>query len=196
MARDRNSNSSRRKTEAMDSKFKKRVSILDQESITYVDYKDLNLLRRFMSERAKIRGQQVTGNSAKQQRDIARAIRVAREMGLLPYAVRQITQRTKSRRPEREGTLRLPDSTPLERIDPNIDPYAAEAAAHADALDEAVAEEIVEEIVAEIVAEEIVEEVVAEIVAEEIVEEIIAEAVVEEIVEEIIAEAVAESEST
>ena len=181
MARDRNTNSSRRKTETMDSKFKKRVSILDQESITYIDYKDINLLRRFMSERAKIRGQSVTGNSAQQQREIARAIRVAREMGLLPYAVQQITQRTKSRRPEREGTLRLPDSTPLARTDPNVDPYAAEAAAHAEAVAaEAVVEAVVEEIIEEAIVEAAIEEIAEEIVVEEIIEEMVSEAIAEE----------------
>src|SRR6476659_5782656 len=72
---------------------KKKVSILNQDSIDWVDYKDVNLLRRFMSERAKIRARRVTGNSAQQQRAVARAIRVAREMALLPYSVRQVTQR-------------------------------------------------------------------------------------------------------
>jgi small subunit ribosomal protein S18 len=78
------------------------VSILDSEQITYVDYKDVNLLRRFMSERAKIRARRVTGNDTQQQREVARAIRVAREMALLPYSVRQVTHRSK-RRTERGG---------------------------------------------------------------------------------------------
>ncbi len=77
---------------------KKKVSILQSENITYVDYKDVNLLRRFMSERAKIRARRVTGNSAQQQREIAQAIRNAREMGLLPYSIRQVTQRKGGRR--------------------------------------------------------------------------------------------------
>jgi small subunit ribosomal protein S18 len=51
-----------------------------------------------MSERAKIRARRVTGNSAQQQRAVARAIRVAREMALLPYSVRQVTQRKGGRR--------------------------------------------------------------------------------------------------
>lgn len=74
---------------------KKKVSILTQERIEWVDYKDVNLLRRFMSERAKIRARRVTGNSQQQQRAVARAIRVAREMALLPYSVRQVTQRSR-----------------------------------------------------------------------------------------------------
>jgi small subunit ribosomal protein S18 len=88
----------RTKRDATDRKPKKKVSILDSEAITWVDYKDVALLRRFMSERAKIRARRVTGNDAQQQRAVARAIRVAREMALLPYSVRQVTHRSKGRR--------------------------------------------------------------------------------------------------
>ena len=97
MARDRND---RRKGAANDRRRvqKKKVSILTQDKIDYVDYKDVNLLRRFMSERAKIRARRVTGNNQQQQREIARAIRIAREMALLPYSVRQVTQRKGGRR--------------------------------------------------------------------------------------------------
>jgi small subunit ribosomal protein S18 len=72
---------------------KKKVSILTQESVDYVDYKDVNLLRRFMSDRAKIRARRVTGNDAQQQATIAMAIKNAREMALLPYANRVTQQR-------------------------------------------------------------------------------------------------------
>ena len=81
---------------------KKKVSILNTEQVEWIDYKDVNLLRRFMSERAKIRARRVTGNSAQQQREVARAIRVAREMALLPYSVRQVTQRKGGRRDRSE----------------------------------------------------------------------------------------------
>jgi len=94
MARPR---TTRRRDDRVERKPKKRISILDSEQITYVDYKDVNLLRRFMSERAKIRARRVTGNDTQQQREIARAIRVAREMALLPYSVRQVTHRSKRR---------------------------------------------------------------------------------------------------
>jgi small subunit ribosomal protein S18 len=77
---------------------KKKTSILTTESIEWIDYKDVNLLRRFMSERAKIRARRVTGNDQQQQAAVARAIKVAREMALLPYSVRQVTQRSKGRR--------------------------------------------------------------------------------------------------
>ncbi len=72
---------------------KKKISVLTQDKITYVDYKDVNLLRRFISERAKIRARRVTGNSAQQQQEIAMAIKNAREMALIPYTNRVTTQR-------------------------------------------------------------------------------------------------------
>lgn len=72
---------------------KKKTSILTIEKVEYVDYKDVNLLRRFMSDRAKIRARRVTGNDAQQQREVAKAIKNAREMALLPYTNRITTQR-------------------------------------------------------------------------------------------------------
>ena len=95
MARDK-----KKKSQAADRRrpIKKKTSILSTESIDWVDYKDVNLLRRFMSERAKIRARRVTGNSTQQQREVAKAIRLAREMALLPYSVRQVTQRKGGRR--------------------------------------------------------------------------------------------------
>jgi small subunit ribosomal protein S18 len=89
---------------------KKKVSILNTEQVTWVDYKDVALLRRFMSERAKIRARRVTGNTTQQQRSVARAIRIAREMALLPYSVRQVTQRRGSRR-DREREPRDVDTS-------------------------------------------------------------------------------------
>src|SRR5207253_3978393 len=62
MARERRSNS---KSAAADRRRpqKKKISILNTEQVEWIDYKDVNLLRRFMSERAKIRARRVTGNS-------------------------------------------------------------------------------------------------------------------------------------
>ncbi|MCX5525654.1 MULTISPECIES: 30S ribosomal protein S18 [Streptomyces] len=67
---------------------KNRPNPLDQAGITYIDYKDTALLRRFISDRGKIRSRRVTGVSAQQQRRLARAVRNAREMALLPYSTR------------------------------------------------------------------------------------------------------------
>ncbi len=82
---------------------KKKTSVLKQEKIEYIDYKDVNLLRRFMSDRAKIRARRVSGNDAQQQTEVARAIKNAREMALLPYTNRITTQRGGGRGRGREG---------------------------------------------------------------------------------------------
>jgi small subunit ribosomal protein S18 len=57
-----------------------------RDGITYIDYKDTDLLRKFISDRGKIRSRRVTRVSAQQQRQIARAVKNAREMALLPYS--------------------------------------------------------------------------------------------------------------
>jgi len=80
---------------------KKKISLLTQEKVEYVDYKDINLLRRFMSDRAKIRARRVSGNDSQQQKEIARAIKNAREMAILPYTNRVTTQRGGRDRGER-----------------------------------------------------------------------------------------------
>ena len=91
---------------------KKKVSVLTQEKIEYVDYKDVNLLRRFMSDRAKIRARRVTGNDTQQQREIARAIKNAREMALVPYTNRVTSQRGGNRRDDRGGRADGPAPRP------------------------------------------------------------------------------------
>jgi small subunit ribosomal protein S18 len=91
---------------------KKKVSILNTEQVEWIDYKDVNLLRRFMSERAKIRARRVTGNSTQQQRQVAKAIRLAREMALLPYSVRQVTQRKGGRRDRDRDRGELREESP------------------------------------------------------------------------------------
>lgn len=103
---------------------KKKVSVLNTENITWIDYKDVNLLRRFMSERAKIRARRVTGNSAQQQRAVARAIRIAREMALLPYSVRQVTQRSKGGR-GRDRDREAPREAPAGAVPPPPPPPGA-----------------------------------------------------------------------
>ena len=66
-------------------KPKKKVCQFCKEKATGVDYKDTTLLRKFISDRGKIRARRVTGVSAQQQRQIARAVKNAREMALLAY---------------------------------------------------------------------------------------------------------------
>jgi small subunit ribosomal protein S18 len=82
---------------------KKKVCIFCKDHLDWVDYKDVNLLRRFMSDRGKIRARRVTGNCAQHQRDVATAIKTARELALLPYTQRTVSERGPGRgRPGRE----------------------------------------------------------------------------------------------
>lgn len=67
---------------------KSRPNPLDAAGITHVDYKDTDLLRKFISDRGKIRSRRVTRVTAQQQRQLAAAVKNAREMALLPYAGR------------------------------------------------------------------------------------------------------------
>ena len=69
-------------------KPKKKANPLKAAKITHIDYKDTRLLRKFISDRGKIRARRVTGVTAsQQQREIAKAVKNAREMALLPYTV-------------------------------------------------------------------------------------------------------------
>lgn len=69
-------------------RVKKKVCIFCTDKRATIDYKDVAVLRKYMSDRAKIRARRVTGNCARHQREIALAIRNAREMALLPYLSR------------------------------------------------------------------------------------------------------------
>jgi len=69
-------------------KQKKKFCIFCKDKIAYVDYKDVSMLRKFVSDRGKIRARRVSGNCAQHQRDVATAVKNAREMALLPYTAR------------------------------------------------------------------------------------------------------------
>jgi small subunit ribosomal protein S18 len=100
-----------RSRDAAPRKFKKKTSPLVIDKVEYVDYKDVDLLTRFMSDRGKIRNQRITGNDVQQQREVANAIKIAREMGLLPYARRVAaasrgrSSRDGDRRPRRDDRV-------------------------------------------------------------------------------------------
>lgn len=66
--------------------FKKKPNPLKTAKVTEIDYKDIALLRKFISDRGKIRSRRITGVTVQEQRKIARAIKNAREMALLPYS--------------------------------------------------------------------------------------------------------------
>ena len=94
-------NKARAPRDANPKKFKKKTSVLLTEKVEFVDYKDVNLLQRFVSDRSKIRNRRVTGNDVQQQRDIANAVKNAREMALIPYSKR--VSQTRAGRPSRDG---------------------------------------------------------------------------------------------
>lgn len=58
------------------------------DQMNYIDYKDIALLRRFVSDRGKVRARRVTGNCTRHQRKVATAVKNAREVALLPYSAR------------------------------------------------------------------------------------------------------------
>src|SRR5271157_2434076 len=82
---------------------KKKICIFCKEHATWVDYKDVNLLRKFMSDRGKIRARRVSGNCAQHQREVALAIKTARELALLPFTQRTTSERPSGRGPGRGG---------------------------------------------------------------------------------------------
>ncbi len=114
MARDRrrgNANDRRKSGPAASRRpMKKKICVFCSNRAAWVDYKDVNLLRKFVSERAKIRARRVTGNCAQHQREVAVAIKTARELALIPYQQRQMADRSRGggRRRDREDGDRAP----------------------------------------------------------------------------------------
>ena len=72
---------------------KRKVCIFCQEKSLWVDYKDVGVLRRFVSDRGKIRARRVSGCCAQHQREVAVAVKTARELALLPYTQRTLSER-------------------------------------------------------------------------------------------------------
>lgn len=105
----------RRAPKDLGRRIKKKPCALCRDGIEWVDYKDVPLLRRFVSDRGKIRSRRVTGNCAQHQRGIAEAIKTARELVLLPYTQRTVTERPGARRSERDGSERSPGGPGHER---------------------------------------------------------------------------------
>jgi small subunit ribosomal protein S18 len=64
---------------------RRKVCFFTANKITHIDYKDVDLLKKFISERGKILPRRVTGTSAKYQRMLTVAIKRARQVALLPY---------------------------------------------------------------------------------------------------------------
>ena len=64
-----------------------------KEDVEYIDYKDTQMLRKYVTDRGKIKPRRVTGACTQHQRDIANAVKRAREMALMPYAVPAVSGR-------------------------------------------------------------------------------------------------------
>ncbi len=83
-------NKTRRRRPSSDGRIRKRFCQFCRDKVDCIDYKDVGVLRKYMSDRGKIRARRVSGVCARHQREVAKAIKNAREMALLPYVqVRQ-----------------------------------------------------------------------------------------------------------
>ena len=83
MAKQRGDNSGPRRRRGPSDRFRPRK--YTRINVDEIDYKDLTLLRRFLSDRGKVRSRRVTGLSREHQRQLALAVKRAREIALLPY---------------------------------------------------------------------------------------------------------------
>ncbi|WP_026389418.1 30S ribosomal protein S18 [[Acholeplasma] multilocale] len=68
-------------------KKRKKVNFFAKNNIKYIDYKDVDMLKKFISGNGQILPRRVTGTSPRDQRNLSLAIKRARQMGLLPYVV-------------------------------------------------------------------------------------------------------------
>ena len=68
--------------------FRKKVCRFCVKKIEYIDYKDTALLKSYITDRGKILANKVTGNCARHQRSLSRAVKRARDIGLLPFTTR------------------------------------------------------------------------------------------------------------
>jgi ribosomal protein S18 len=131
---------------------KKKPCSFCQHGVATVDYKDLAQLRKYISDRGKIRGRKVSGNCQQHQRDVTDAIKTARELALLPYTQRTVTERRGGRGNRDDRGPRAPRS---DSDRPSTDSVSAAApAVEAEAIldyveDASVAAEVLVEEVAE-----------------------------------------------
>jgi small subunit ribosomal protein S18 len=99
MARNNDRDRGKKRTPIRDTnrRGKPKVCIFCRDHITFVDYKDVNLLRRFISDRAKIKARRTTGTCVQHQRDVAVAIKTSRELALIPYTQRTVSDKAGGR---------------------------------------------------------------------------------------------------
>jgi small subunit ribosomal protein S18 len=139
MARNNDRDRGKKRTPVRDlnRRGKPKVCIFCRDHITFVDYKDVNLLRRFISDRAKIKARRTTGTCVQHQRDVAVAIKTAREVALIPYTQRTVSDKAGGR--EGRGGRGGPGGNrpPSDRAAaPDVDITAIPAVADDDVADE------------------------------------------------------------
>jgi small subunit ribosomal protein S18 len=79
-------------------KPKKKVCLFCKDKVTYIDWKDVQLMRKYMTDRGKIKPRRVSGNCAQHQHEASMAIKRGREMALLPYTVPVVNTRVDRKR--------------------------------------------------------------------------------------------------
>ena len=97
MAREQRDRDRKRTNKDAGRRIKKKVCQFCKDGSTWIDYKDVHVLRKFMSDRGKIRTRRVSGNCVQHQREVAIAIKTSRELALLPYAQRTLSERAGGR---------------------------------------------------------------------------------------------------
>jgi small subunit ribosomal protein S18 len=156
----RGGSSARRAPKDLGRRVKKKPCALCRDKVTWVDYKDVPMLRKYMSDRGKIRSRRVTGNCAQHQRALAQAIKTARELVLLPYTQRTVTERPGGRRGDRERPLS--DTPPPAPVSVEVtDETDNLGDAETELAEQAEVEELVEELVEDAVADEATAEATA-----------------------------------
>jgi small subunit ribosomal protein S18 len=99
MARNNDRDRGKKRTPIRDTnrRGKPKICVFCRDHVTWVDYKDVNVLRRFISDRAKIKARRTTGTCLQHQRDVAVAIKTSRELALLPYTQRTVSDKAGGR---------------------------------------------------------------------------------------------------
>ena len=148
MARPSSPSSNKRSRTAKDAARrpgKKKVCTFCADRSSMVDYKDSNVLRRFISDRGKIKARRVSGLCVQHQREVSIAVKTARELALLPYSVRASAERgrgggrgrdgDRGPRPERPAVVLGDDVTAIATIDTDVDTGLADEPAAAEPID-------------------------------------------------------------
>ena len=127
---------------------KKKPCSFCQHGVISVDYKDLAQLRKYISDRGKIRGRKVSGNCQQHQRDVTDAIKPARELALLPYTQRTVTERRGGRGSRDDRGPRAPrgdrDGAPVLAVESDVEIESGDAAEAAEVFEAEFAEEAAE----------------------------------------------------